>query len=174
MKYAILITLCLCTATYAGPLRRAKVYAPIVGKVVACVDGDTLDVLPDGEKQPVRIRLRGIDAPEKQQPFGEKSKDHLAELVQGKRVTIRVETVERWGRFVGDVEQGKTNINRKMTSDGLAWWYRAYAPKDAELQAAEAEAKAAKRGLWVDKSPIAPWDWRKLSKEQRDKVRAGK
>lgn len=175
MTRAIAIILLLTATAEAGPLRRAKpVHAPITGKVVRTLDGDTIDVLPDGSKQPVRIRLRGIDAPEHKQPFGEKSKDRLAELVQGKQVTVKVETVERWGRYVGDVTQGKANINRQMTHDGLAWWYRAYAPNDADLGAAEAEAKAAKRGLWADKSPIAPWDWRRLSKEQRDKVRAAK
>lgn len=128
------------------------------GKVVAVTDGDTIGVLHNGEAE--RIRLNGIDCPEKGQAFGEKAKQFTSSLVYGKDVTIQVLRKDRHGRTVGDVLlPDGTNVSRELVKAGLAWWYRQYS-KDESLGVLEEEARQAKRGLWVDHNPVPPWEMR--------------
>jgi endonuclease YncB( thermonuclease family) len=134
------------------------------GRVVRVADGDTITVL-DAANQQHRIRLNGIDAPEHNQAFGAKSKAHLSEMVAGRDVTIIGTKLDRYGRLVATVIVGATNANLEQLRAGLAWYYRAYASDVApELrplyEAAEAQAKAAKVGLWSDAAPVAPWTFR--------------
>ena len=136
----------------------------LAGKVVHVADGDTLTVL-DNEKVQHKIRLHGIDAPEKGQAFGTKAKEALAEKVHEKTVRVVWKEKDRYGRIVGDVHLGDRNINVEMVHDGFAWWYRTYAPKSKALEQAEAEAKKEKRGLWRDKDPEPPWEFRKKERE---------
>jgi endonuclease YncB( thermonuclease family) len=136
----------------------------VTGRVVAVADGDTLTVL-DASKQQHRIRLNGIDAPESGQPFSTVAKAHLSDLVFGRDVTVVGSKIDRYGRFVGTVIVGARNANLEQLRAGLAWYYREYAgdvaPENRLLyEAAEAEARAIKRGLWRDASPQAPWAWR--------------
>jgi endonuclease YncB( thermonuclease family) len=130
------------------------------GKVVAVVDGDTLSVLLDGKA--AKIRLHGIDTPEKAQAFGTRARQFTSELVFGQTVTVRVHDTDRYGRLVGEVllPNGRS-LNHELVAAGLAWWYKRYAPNDATLAKLEAEAKAAKRGLWSDPHAVAPWTWRR-------------
>ena len=130
----------------------------ITGKVLSVADGDTLTVL-EGKTQH-KIRLFGIDAPEKKQAFGTKAKDALAALTFGKTVTVTVVDTDRYGRSVGKVTQGGADVSRKMVADGFAWRYKTY-DKKGEYTAAQAEAKDAKRGLWVDPEPTPPWEFRR-------------
>jgi endonuclease YncB( thermonuclease family) len=141
------------------------------GKVVAILDGDTIDVLgPD--KKPVRIRLDGIDGPEKKQPFATKSRKALGDLVAGKDVRVEIKGEDRYRRRIGIGRLGECNVNVKLVSDGWAWHFVKYAKDNKELAAAEREARKAKRGLWADsKPPVAPWDWRKLSAKEREEKR---
>lgn len=141
--------------------------APTVGcgsdsttKVVGISDGDTLTVLKD--RKQVKIRLHGIDAPESSQDFGSRAKQAASDLAFGKSVTILPRDTDRYGRTVADVllPDGRS-LNREMVREGMAWWYREYAPHDRELERLEAEARAAHRGLWGQSNPIPPWDWRK-------------
>ena len=128
-------------------------------RVVAIADGDTLTVLRG--KEQVKVRLYGIDAPEKGQDFGNRARERLGDLAQGE--TVRVDPVEtdRYGRMVARIIlPGGESLNRAMVRDGFAWWYRKYAPGDVALRDAEAEARKAKIGLWSQPSPVAPWDWR--------------
>mgnify|MGYP000391390911 CR=1 FL=1 len=131
----------------------------IQGKVVHIADGDTLTLLTSSNKQ-VKIRLAGIDTPEKKQPFGNKAKQVLAALTFQKQVTVDVQTIDRYGRTVGRVYVQGFDVNADLVKQGMAWVYRKYT-KDQNLYSLEAEAKSAKRGLWASSHPIPPWDWRK-------------
>jgi len=130
------------------------------GKVVAVADGDTVTVLRDGTE--VKIRLHGVDTPEKAQAFGEQAKRFTSEMVSGKQVRVEVVTRDKYGRTVGKVhlESPARCLNEELLRAGLAWWYRQYAPKETKLAALEAEAKRARRGLWSESSPTPPWAWR--------------
>ena len=133
-------------------------FAEFFGPVVSVLDGDTLDVLHNDQAE--RIRLSGIDCPEKGQAFGKKAKQFTSALVYGKDVTIHVLSKDRHGRTVADVVlPDGTNVSRELLRAGLAWWYRQYS-KDESLGALEQEAGQAKRGLWGDPNPIPPWEIR--------------
>jgi micrococcal nuclease len=131
-----------------------------VARVVGVADGDTITVLT-ADKTQGRIRLNGIDAPETGQDFGSRAKEAASELAFGKIVTIQPLGADRYGRDVANVilPDGKM-LNREMVRQGMAWWYRKYAPNDAELAKLEAEAKTTNSGLWSQPNPIPPWDWR--------------
>ena len=135
------------------------------GKVVKITDGDTLVVL-DADNTQHKIRLSGIDAPETNQPFGKRSKEALSALVAGQWVEVDWHKHDRYGRIVGKViAQGK-DVNLAQIRMGMAWWYRKYADEQSRVDqglyaAAEAKARMTGVGLWKDKDPIAPWDWRK-------------
>jgi len=129
------------------------------GKVVGVTDGDTIKVLRNGKE--VKVRLFGIDCPEKGQAFGTKANQETSDLAFGKEVTVIEHGTDRYGRTLGDVifHDGK-NLNQEQVQSGLAWWYKKYST-DQTLERLEAEAREAKRGLFADAKPVAPWDWRK-------------
>ena len=132
------------------------------GRVAGVLDGDTIEVLREGK--PVRVRLHGIDCPERRQAFGTVARKFTSERAFGKTVTVLVRDRDRYGRTVGEVllpDDG--NLNHELLRAGLAWWYRRFA-EDPRLEQAEAEARQAGRGLWSDPRPVAPWDYRR---EQR-------
>jgi len=137
----------------------------VEGLVVSVQDGDTLTVLDQARAQH-RVRIAGIDAPEKAQPFGEASKAGLAQLAFGKRVAARCHKHDRYGREVCSVYVGERDIGLEQVRSGLAWWYREYAreqnPRDRlTYEGAELEAKEGRRGLWRDANPQPPAEWRK-------------
>lgn len=137
----------------------------LLGRVVGVTDGDTVTVL-NPDNRPVKVRLAGIDAPERKQAFGQRSKDTLAQWVAGQSVTVSYDKTDRYGRVVGKIEVDGQDINRAMLSSGMAWFYRKYAHEltavDRVLyEAAETTAKEKRLGLWVDAAPIPPWDWRR-------------
>lgn len=129
------------------------------GRVVAVTDGDTIKVMHQGRAE--RVRLQEIDCPEKHQAFGKRAKQFTAALVMGKEVTVIAEKADRYGRTLGYVilPDGR-NLNRELVKAGLAWWYRHYS-SDSSLGELEAEARAAKRGLWRDPQPVPPWEFRR-------------
>jgi endonuclease YncB( thermonuclease family) len=135
------------------------------GKVVSVADGDTITVL-DAEKTQHKIRLQGIDAPEKAQAFGAKSKQALYEMVHGKTVQVSFEKSDKYGRILGKVLLDGQDICLQQIKAGLAWHYKKYqnqqplADRDA-YSASETAAKNEKLGLWSDPRPVAPWDFRK-------------
>lgn len=129
----------------------------LTGKVVKVADGDTITVLV--ENRQIKIRLNEIDAPEHDQEFGQKSKDALADLVFGKDVRIVTHGNDRYGRTIGDVFVGQTNVNEKLVEDGWAWNFLKYS-KSKRLAELEKRARQEKRGLWAGKTPVAPWDYR--------------
>ena len=130
------------------------------GRVVAISDGDTFTLLtPD--KQQVKVRLSEIDAPEKTQPFGTRSRQALSELIFSKEVLVVQDDIDRYERLVGQVYVNGINVNRKMVQDGYVWVYRQYL-KDPTLLQDEQAAREAKRGLWSLPSTeqVPPWEWR--------------
>ena len=137
----------------------------ISGRIVAISDGDTVTLL-DSTKQQHKIRLAGIDAPEKKQSFGQRSKQNLSELVFNKDVEADCVKVDRYKREVCKITVNGTDANLEQIKAGLAWWYRSYAKDQSKADratyaAAEQEAKDAKRGLWGDAEAVAPWEWRR-------------
>lgn len=136
------------------------------GRCVGVTDGDTLKVLHDGREE--KLRLWGIDAPELHQAFGVQSKKLASSLAFGETLTVRVHDTDRYGRTVAEVVRGDgRNVNQAMVAGGLAWWYQRYAPEERVLEQLEREARAARRGLWADPSPEAPWEFR-----QRQRARS--
>jgi endonuclease YncB( thermonuclease family) len=138
----------------AAPAVAAKPHYEISGKVVAIADGDTLTVL-DHAKVQHKIRLAGIDAPEKGQPFGTKAREALAGKVFGQVVRVEVIDVDRYKREVGRIYLGERFINMEMVRDGFAWRYVNY-EKPGEFTAAEADAREHRRGLWAEPNPVPP------------------
>jgi endonuclease YncB( thermonuclease family) len=146
--------------------------ADLTGRVVAISDGDTLTVLTPDKKQ-VRVRLHGIDTPESKQAFGTRARQELSSLVFGKDVRVEVRDTDRYGRTVGRVFAGSIEVNLEMVRRGFAWWYRDFAKGDKGLQQAERQARDAGVGLWADKQPIPPWEFRRQEAEKRKAVPSG-
>jgi micrococcal nuclease len=134
------------------------------GKVIGVTDGETLTVLHD--QRPETVRLNGIDAPETGQAFGTRAKQYTSALAFGQVVEVVVRDQDRYGRTVADVPlpDGRS-LNQEIVPAGFAWQFRKYS-NDATLAAAEAEARAARRGLWVDAHPVAPWEWRQAQRQR--------
>ena len=125
------------------------------GICVGVSDGDSLHLeLPDGER--VRVRLYGIDAPEKDQECALAARKKLGKLIYDKEIRVEVLDVDKYGRYVGKVYAGARYVNRFMLKEGLAWHYKHYAADDELLAEAEARAKAAGRGIWSTESPCRP------------------
>jgi endonuclease YncB( thermonuclease family) len=146
----------------AGPALAAKQHYTLIGRVVALADGDTCTVL-DGAKVQHKIRLAGIDAPEKGQPFGTKTRENLAGRVFGQVVHVEVIDVDRYRREVGRINLGERFINAEMVRDGFAWRYPQY-DRPGEFTAAEADAREHQRGLWVDPHAKPPWEWQRAKR----------
>lgn len=132
-------------------------------RIVAVHDGDTLTALV--AQRQIRIRLTDIDAPELGQPFGTRSKQSLSELCFGKPAELEVRSLDRYGRTLAHVVCAGKDANAEQVRRGYAWTYTRYAPSDSPLYALEREARVARRGLWGDPAPVAPWDWRRNGRQ---------
>lgn len=171
------LTRYLLAATLA--LASLSVYADFTGKVVGVADGDTITVLRDNEQ--VKIRLAGIDAPEKAQAFGNVAKQRMSDMVFGKEVRIDDRKKDKYGRTIGRVwvapaecqasDCPKTlDAGMALLTMGLAWHYKKYEKEQPEEERgqysfAEVEARGKKVGLWSDAEPVPPWEWRHSKKE---------
>lgn len=133
--------------------------AEFTGRVVAVEDGDTIDVLHDG--RPEKLRLNRIDCPELGQDYGARAKAYTSGLVFGRDVRVIEEGRDAFGRTIAQVvtPDGKV-LNRELVRVGLAWWYYSFAPRDQDLAKLQADAKAAKLGLWAGVQPMPPWFFR--------------
>jgi len=133
------------------------------GHVVKVIDGDTFEMRYGNEK--MRVRLFGIDSPERGQPFNVKAKEFTASLIADKDVRVVIINKDRYGRFVADVylEDGR-HVNSAIVKAGYAWHFKRYSD-DPGLARLESEAHVARRGLWQDLNPIAPWDFRRRRSE---------
>jgi micrococcal nuclease len=138
----------------------AGLAADFQGEVIRVLDGDTIEVLHD--KKPERIRLYGIDCPEKGQAFGQKAKQATSSLLFGKDVRIESHGRDKHRRTLGTVFDGDLNVNHELVKEGWCWWFRKFVPKDQTLKQLEQAAKDAKKGLWADPNPVPPWLYRRL------------
>jgi len=129
----------------------------ITGKVVAVADGDTLTVLHD--RKQIKVRLTEIDAPEKKQAFGNRSKQSLSDLCFNKTATLNGKGKDRYGRTLARVTCDGVDANAEQVKRGMAWVFDRYVA-DNSLYALQDDAKAAQRGLWRDTEPVPPWEWR--------------
>jgi len=156
---AIALALCLVLQVQADTL---------LGKVINVADGDTITILDNTNTQH-KIRLTGIDAPEKRQAFGNVSKQSLADMVAGQSVAVEWVKADKYGRKLGKVLLAGLDCNLVQVKRGLAWHYKQYqreqSPTDQQsYAAAEIEARAAKLGLWRDADPVPPWEFRHKGK----------
>lgn len=157
MKQLILVALFLICA-------QASLADTLEGKVIGISDGDTISVLV--EQTPIKIRLAGIDCPEKGQDFGERARQMTSRLCFGKQVKIDESGRDKYGRTIGEVKllSGKS-VNRELVRKGYAWVYRQYS-NDEKLIALESKAKTTRRGLWKHPHPIAPWVYRRSAAQR--------
>jgi endonuclease YncB( thermonuclease family) len=126
--------------------------AGLTGPVVSVIDGNTIEVLHN--TQPERVRCSGIDCTEKDQAFGNRATQAASALVLGRDVMLQTHGQDKYGHTLADVLlPDSTILNHELVKDGWCWWYRKYAPGNAELEQLESEARVEKRGLWADKHP---------------------
>lgn len=173
LKRALIVMLCVMTcasvagceqaATFIGQAdgkARAQDAVSFQARVVGITDGDSLTVL-DEQNQQHRIRLAEIDAPERGQPWGDRSRQALSALVFSKTISVQQTDTDRYGRVVARVFSDGRDVNRTMVERGDAWAYRQYLT-DETLIATEARARQQGLGLWSmnDQQTVAPWEWR--------------
>ena len=132
-------------------------------KIIKIYDGDTITALTS-QKEKIKIRLYGIDAPELKQPFGKASKRHLIDLISNKSLNINEKGKDKYGRTLAVLYNGDQNINAQMVIDGYAWAYDKFSK---DYVAFQQNAQALKKGLWIDKDVVRPSDFRKLKKSSR-------
>ena len=149
MRLLALLLLILCSSTAAETLS---------GRVVGISDGDTLTLLVDREQ--VKVRLAQIDTPERGQPWANRARQELADLVFRQDVRVEVVDRDRYGRIVGQLWRGAVDVNRTLVAEGLAWAFRRYVT-DPNLLEDEERARQAGRGLWSQPEPVPPWEWRR-------------
>ena len=136
----------------------------LTGRVVSIADGDTLTLL-DANKTQHKIRLAGIDSPEKSQPFGQVCKKSLSDLAYDRVVTVESSKLDRYGRVIGKVLIDGQDVNLEQVRSGCGWHYKKYQNEQSlddrlSYNTAEESARANKVGLWADNNPVPPWDWR--------------
>lgn len=129
----------------------------LAGKVVAVLDGDTLELMESGKA--IRVRLANIDAPEKSQPYGQASKQSLSDMCYGRDAQLQKQSIDQYGRTVGIIMCGGIEANRAQVERGMAWVYTMY-NRDPSLVQLQNNAKQVSSGLWRDANPTPPWDYR--------------
>jgi endonuclease YncB( thermonuclease family) len=166
MKSAVLRLLMVLAAALAFPALSAN-RAVLVGSVTRIVDGDTIDVqLTSG---PIRVRLNGIDTPERGQPWEPEATAALTQLVMGKSVDLEPFEQDRYDRLIANVLLGSLDVDAELVKQGHAWAFRRYMTRDnSHLCTLEHEARVARRGLWSlpNQQRIAPWEWRQRKKRE--------
>ncbi len=166
MSLRIFCSFILAVATGTVTSAHAATHEQFDGEVVGIADGDTLSVTFDGMSR--KIRLSGIDSPEKSQAFGQRAKQYTSELSFGKQVHVEVLGKDRYGRAISEVTLADgRNLNDLVLENGYAWWYQKYSPSDAHRCALQTKARDERVGLWSDSRPQPPWDYRSAAKSQR-------
>ena len=146
-----------------SPAFAQKIQQKITGKVIKIVDGDTFDLLTDDTVK-IRVRLNGIDCPERKQDYYQVCKDALSQYIFGKNVTLITHGKDRWKRIIADIYVRNEWINFKMVKNGYAWHFKKYS-KDKKLAGAEENARKKRIGLWKMNDPVPPWNYRKPVKK---------
>lgn len=132
----------------------------VSGIVLKVSDGDTFTLIK-ADKTVAKVRLAGVDCPEKTQLFGQEAKQFTTNLILNKRVVVDVKNVDMYNRNVGTVIlDDKTNLNKELVKNGLAWWYFSFS-KDKELRNLQLKAMVNHRGMWILPKPTPPWAYRK-------------
>lgn len=149
MKWWFVLLCCLAFSVQAETFK---------AKVIAVLDGDTVLVLRDQQK--IKVRLVGIDAPEKQQPYGRRSRRSLCQLVCRRSVQVKTQAVDQYQRLLATLYADGIDVNREQIRRGMAWEY-SFDHGDRKLVAIQREAQQARRGLWADAGPQPPWVWRR-------------
>lgn len=149
-------TLAVCSLTLLAISASADT---LTGQVIAVADGDTLTIL-DAQQVTHKIRLAEIDAPEKAQAWGTRSKQSLSDLCFGRSATIDDKGRDRYGRIIGRVNCAGADANSEQIRRGMAWVFDRYVT-DRSLYSVQSDARAARHGLWSDETPIPPWEWRR-------------
>lgn len=170
-KILSILSLLLSTAliiytAYTGEGESDASTGSLTGKVVSVADGDTFTLLTNNNER-VKIRLYAIDAPERGQDFGTKSREFLNDLCYGKMVTIEKKDTDQYGRTLGIAFADGVNLNEEMVRNGLAWYYSHYA-NDPKLEALEQSARRQRLNIWSMKNPVHPHEFRK-NKKNKDK-----
>jgi micrococcal nuclease len=155
-RYLSLLTLVLSFLSF-------QVITTINGKIVGVTDGDTVKLLT-ADFTEIKVRLEGIDCPEKNQAFGQKAKQYASDLCFDKQVTLQKTGEDKYGRTLGYIilPDGR-NLNKEMLKGGYAWHYKKY-NQSKEFADLEEQARIAKKGLWSDPHAMAPWEFRKMKK----------
>lgn len=146
-----------------------SVRADYIGDVIRIADGDSVTIL-DMHKVQHKVRLVGIDAPERKQPFGKRSKQSLSDLVYRKMVTVKSNKRDQYGRELGKILINGVDVNLEQIRRGMAWHYKVYkydlSASDRQTYAeTERKARMMRYGLWIDSAPLPPWIWRKLKRK---------
>lgn len=141
----------------------------ITGRVVGIADGDTLTLL-DAANTQYKIRLSGIDSPEKGQPFGQVCKRSLSDLAYDRVAVVESTKLDRYGRVIGKVLVNNQDVNLEQVRRGCGWHYKKYQDEQIlddrlSYNSAEESAKSRKVGLWTDHEPVPPWEWRKARRK---------
>ncbi len=155
------INSCTCNNGNDTSLKKGSI---VSGKVIAIIDGDTYDILLQDNKT-VRVRMEGIDAPERGMPYYQKSKKYLSDLCYGKHIKIKITGVDDYKRILAYsyLEDGR-ELSQEMIKAGLAWHYKKY-NSDKTLSYLEKKARNQKKGLWSEKNPMPPWTNRRLHRQ---------
>lgn len=132
---------------------------PARAHLLGISDGDTVRVRV-ADYDETRLRLQGVDAPERDQPFGRAATRCLDDILRGGALTVDVYELDKYDRLVGSLYVDGERVDVQLVERGCAWWYRRYAPFDMELLSAQRRAKEARVGLWADPNPIEPERWR--------------
>ncbi|MGE5525753.1 MAG: thermonuclease family protein [Rhodospirillaceae bacterium] len=156
--YRLLLSVFVAVVTAALALPGASLGRALEGVVVGVTDGDTLTVLVDRHR--IRVRLSGIDAPERGQPYGARARQSLADLCYDRIATVATAGTDRYGRTLGVVSCEGIVANREQVRRGLAWVYTRYTRRDSPLHAVQLEARTRRRALWQLPEPQPPWEWR--------------
>lgn len=135
----------------------------LLGKVVGVTDGDTITLVINNNQE--KVRLEGIDCPERGQVFGKRAKQFTSDMVYGKTVSLKRTGNDRYGRTLGLIQvQGKI-LNQELVKAGFAWHFKKYSSSPV-LSLFEEEARQKRRGLWIEDNPLPPWDYRKLPRNK--------
>jgi endonuclease YncB( thermonuclease family) len=171
-RISILALCALALAVAAGIVPAAG--AQLEGRVINVADGDTITILT-ASRERIRVRLAEIDAPEKGQPWAQRSKQLLSKLVFGKVISVTTRGKDQYGRTLGKVYIDGTNVNSEMVRSGAAWAYRDYLT-DYSLVSREAEARKSRSGLWAqdERQTVPPWEWRNGQRQWFSEVTAPK
>ena len=140
---------------------------PFSAKCIAIIDGDTIEVLHDGET--LRVRLEGIDSPEAGEAFSRKAKDYTGSVAYGKQVTVVPKERDRYGRLVARILVGETDLSVALVERGLAWHYTIHSD-DQELALAESKAKTERLGIWTLPNPAPPWELEEPAQAPADTI----